>query len=173
MGSLHTGTNPNNIPESARMEINVRTYDEDTRAKVRAAVERIARAECAAAGAPEPPDIERFGSFPPTVNDEAATRRVADAFARHFGDRVGTLDPQTASEDFSRIPDAFGVPYTYWGIGGTDPGRYARAAEQGTLDSDIPVNHNARFAPVLQPTLDTGVRAIVAAAASWLVTSAS
>ncbi|TXK39836.1 amidohydrolase [Nonomuraea sp. C10] len=173
VGSLHTGTNPNNIPESAQMEINVRTYDEDTRAKVRAAVERIARAECSAAGAPEPPDIQRFGSFPPTVNDEAATRRVADAFARHFGDRAGTLDPQTASEDFSRIPDAFGVPYTYWGIGGTDPGRYARAAEQGTLDSDIPVNHNARFAPVIQPTLDTGVRAIVAAAASWLVTSAS
>ncbi|SJZ89926.1 hippurate hydrolase [Marinactinospora thermotolerans DSM 45154] len=168
VGSVHAGTNPNNVPESARMEINVRTYDEDTRAKVRAAIERIAKAECAAADTPKPPDIERFGGFPPTVNDEATTGKVARAFARHFGDRATTLDLQTASEDFSEIPKAFGVPYTYWGIGGTDPDQYARAVKNGTLDSDVPVNHSARFAPVVQPTIDTGVRAIVVAAAQWL-----
>ncbi|MFC4060274.1 amidohydrolase [Planomonospora corallina] len=168
VGSLHTGTTPNNVPESARMEINVRTYDADTRAQVRAAIERIARAECMAADAPNPPDIEHFGSFPPTVNDEATTGKVADAFHRYFGDQAAALDLQTASEDFSKIPDAFGVPYTYWGIGGADPGRYAQAAEDGTVGRAIPVNHNAHFAPVIQPTLDTGVQAIVVATAQWL-----
>lgn len=168
VGSVHAGTNPNNIPESARMEINVRTYDAPTRAKVRAAIERIAKAECAAADTPKPPDVERFGSFPPTVNDAAITEKVAGAFSAYFGDRAVTLDLQSASEDFSEIPGAFGVPYTYWGIGGADPHQYAQAVKNGTLDSDIPVNHSARFAPVIQPTIDTGVQAIVVAAMQWL-----
>jgi hippurate hydrolase len=33
---------------------------------------------------------------------------------------------------------------------------------------DVPVNHSARFAPVLQPTLDTGTAALVVAALEWL-----
>ena len=42
-----------------------------------------------------------------------------------------------------------------------------RALAAGTTD-DLPSNHSAHFAPVLQPVLDTGVRAMVAAAMEWL-----
>lgn len=75
---------------------------------------------------------------------------------------------QTASEDLSAIPRAFGVPFTYWAIGGTDPDRYAEAVAEGTVAQDIPVNHSATFAPVVQPTLDTGVSAVTVAALAWL-----
>jgi hippurate hydrolase len=78
------------------------------------------------------------------------------------------LPLQTASEDFSDIPDALSVPYTYWGIGGIDPEVYQRAAEAGRISQDIPVNHSPRFAPVIQPTLDTGTQAMVLAALAWL-----
>ena len=71
-------------------------------------------------------------------------------------------------EDFSDIPDALGIPHTYWGIGGIDPETYERARAAGRIARDIPVNHSATFAPVLQPTLDTGTRALVVAALAWL-----
>ncbi|MCZ9336236.1 amidohydrolase, partial [Streptomyces sp. TRM76130] len=80
-----------------------------------------------ASGAPTEPEIEHLRSFPPTVNDDEATETVTRAFADHFGDSLRTVELQTASEDLSEIPAAFGVPYTYWGIGGIPPEAYARA----------------------------------------------
>ncbi|MFF0362206.1 amidohydrolase [Streptomyces fungicidicus] len=168
VGSIHAGSGPNVIPDRAVIELNVRTYDDATRGQVLDPIERIVRAECEASRSPVPPEIERIASFPPTVNDEEPTRRVADAFASYFGDDAHTVERQTASEDMSEIPRAFGVPFTYWAIGGIDPGRYAEAARNGTVSEDIPVNHSAGFAPVVQPTLDTGVSALTVAALAWL-----
>ncbi|MER6748715.1 amidohydrolase [Streptomyces fungicidicus] len=168
VGSIHAGSGPNVIPDRAVIELNVRTYDDATRGQVLDAIERIVRAECEASRSPVPPEIERIASFPPTVNDEEPTRRVADAFASYFGDDAHTVERQTASEDMSEIPRAFGVPFTYWAIGGIDPERYAEAARNGTVSEDIPVNHSAGFAPVVQPTLDTGVSALTVAALAWL-----
>ncbi|MFD8532342.1 amidohydrolase [Streptosporangium canum] len=170
VGSIHAGTNPNNIPESAEIQINVRTYGDDTRHQVKEAIARIAQAESAASNAPKPPGIDHFGSFPPTINDEETTEKVAAAFSAFFADRAGTLDLQTASEDFSAIPKAFGVPFSYWGVGCTDPAAYETAARKGTLATDIPVNHSAAFAPAIQPTLDTGVQAAVVAVLAYLGT---
>ncbi|MEU1199894.1 M20 family metallopeptidase [Streptomyces sp. NPDC005813] len=168
VGSIHAGTDPNIIPDSAVIQLNVRTYDHASRTTVLQAVERIVKAECEASRSPKAPEIEKIVTFPPTINDEAPTRRVAEAFAAHFGDDMHTIDLQTASEDMSEIPKAFGVPFTYWGIGGTDPTLYAQAARNGTIAQDVPVNHSPHFAPVVQPTLDTGVSALTVAALAWL-----
>ncbi|WP_347350464.1 amidohydrolase [Intrasporangium sp.] len=168
VGSLQAGTKSNIIPESATLLLNVRTYSEQTRTVVLTAIERIVRAECAAAGAPREPELELFDHFPVTQNDPEVTARVAAAFTDHFGAAVRQLDRLTASEDFSDLPRAFGVPYTYWGIGGTDPELYDRAAAAGRLNQDVSVNHSPLFAPVLQPTLDTGTTALVVAALAWL-----
>ncbi|MER6984503.1 amidohydrolase, partial [Streptomyces carpinensis] len=168
VGSVQAGTSGNVIPESAELLLNVRTYDEETRQAVLAAVRRIAKAECAASGALREPQVEEGTRFPPTVNDAAVTREVAAAFTAVFGEEAGTAELQSASEDFSRIPDAFGVPYTYWALGCVDPDLYQGARQRGSVAQDIPVNHSPRFAPVLQPTLDTGVQALVAAALTRL-----
>ncbi|MGV9848358.1 amidohydrolase [Streptomyces sp. NPDC003442] len=170
VGSIHAGTGPNVIPDSAVIQLNVRTYDHASRTQVLHAIERIVKAECEASRSPKAPEIEKTATFPPTVNDETATRRVAEAFATHFGDEAHAIDLQTASEDMSEIPKAFGAPFTYWGIGGIDPDLYAQAAENGTIAQDVPVNHSPTFAPVIQPTLDTGVSALTIAALAWLGT---
>ena len=79
------------------------------------------------------------------------------AFVSEFGQgHVNHLAPQTASEDFSIVPDAFGSPYCYWGLGGFAP------------DQEIFGNHNPKFAPTVHPTLETGTRALVAAVRAWL-----
>ncbi|QKW33109.1 amidohydrolase [Actinomadura sp. NAK00032] len=170
VGAVQAGSSPNVIPGTAELLVNIRTYDDATRRHVLDAVKRHVNAEAAASGAPRGPDIERFGTFPPTVNDADVAGRLAQAFAARFGDDFHKIEMQTASEDFSEIPKALDVPFAYWGIGGIDPALYAKAEERGTVQRDVPVNHSPQFAPVVQPTLDTGVTALTVAALEWLGT---
>jgi hippurate hydrolase len=171
VGSLTAGTKSNIIPDSATLLVNIRTYDNAVRDRVVGSIERIVRGECAAAGTPSEPDFEFYDQFPLTSNDPAVTDRVTAAFTAHFGaDAVLQAGRQTASEDFSRIPDAFGVPYTFWLLGGVDSETYRAAAQRGTVAQDIPANHSPKFAPVIDPTLSIGVQAQVVAALSYLVT---
>ena len=169
VGSIQAGTKSNVIPDEAVLLLNVRTYTDATRATILDGVQRIVRAECAASNCPKEPEFELFDRFPLTDNDDAATERVASAFAGFFGDRTQPVGQQSASEDFSDIPVALDVPYTYWFIGGSDPDSYDRALRADRVAQDIPVNHSATFAPVIQPTLDTGTQTLVVAALAWLV----
>ncbi len=167
VGSVQAGTRSNVIPDHAVLQLNVRSYSQQTRQRMLAAIQRIIRAECQASGSPKDPDFETLASFPLLDNDAATTERVAAAFAEHFGDHALVLDRQTVSEDFGIIPDAAGVPYTYWGIGRTDRKIYQAAEKAGRL-ADLPANHSPEFLPPLQPTLRTGTEALVTAAMAWL-----
>ncbi len=168
VGSLQAGTKSNVIPDQAVIQLNIRSYHEDTRTAILDAIKRIVTAECEASRSPSPPEFELFDQFPLTENDPGVTERVAGAFASYFGDDASELPLQTASEDFSDIPQALGVPYTYWGIGGIDPALYEKAKAAGRVSQDVPVNHSAKFAPQLQPTLDIGTAAMTVAALAWL-----
>ncbi len=91
------------------------------------------------------------------MNDPTVTESVTQAFTQAFGaDRVHELAPVPASEDFSRIPAAFGVPFTFWGNGGFLPGM------------TVVGNHNPAFAPAIQPTLRTGTEAAIAATLAYV-----
>jgi len=168
VGSSQAGTKANVIPDHAVLLLNLRSYSQQTRQRMLAAIKRIVRAECQAAGSPKDPDFETIDSFPLTDNDPDTTNRVAAAFKEHFRDCAEDLAQQTASEDFSDVPRAAGIPYTYWGIGGTDPQAYRAAEKAGRIQDDIPSNHSPKFLPVLQPTLRTGTEALVTAALAWL-----
>jgi amidohydrolase len=167
VGSSQAGTTANVIPDHAVLQLNLRSYSQQTRQHMLAAIQRIVRAECQAAGSPQDPDFQTLDSYPLTDNAAAATRQVAAAFGDYFGDRALPWDQQTASEDFSNIPRPAGIPYTYWAIGGTDPQTYRTAEQDGRLN-DLPANHSPKFLPVLQPTLRTGTEALTAAALAWL-----
>jgi hippurate hydrolase len=171
VGSIQAGTKSNVIGDHAVIELNVRSYNEQTRTSILDAVRRIVTAECQASLSPKDPDIELFDRFPPTNNDPDTTAKIRAAFDYFFGDRAQTLPLQTASEDFSDIPNALKVPYAYWGIGCIDPDVYREAKAAGRISQDIPVNHSPSFAPVVQPTLDTGTQALVIAALAWLTQS--
>jgi hypothetical protein len=84
-----------------------------------------------------------------------------------FGGHALEIDRQSVSEDFSNIPNAAGVPYTWWAMGFTDEKTYRTAEKAGRLQ-DLPANHSPKFLPPLQPTLRTGTEALVAAALAWL-----
>jgi hippurate hydrolase len=168
VGSIQAGTKSNVISDHAVLLVNIRTYSDEVRTKVLDEVRRIVKAECEASESPKDPEFEMYDHFPITVNDVTTTARVRSAFDAVFGEESKNLALQTPSEDFSDIPDAFGAPYTYWGLGCIDPDLYEKAKAAGRIAQDVPVNHSAMFAPVIQPTLDTGTKALVAASLAWL-----
>ena len=175
VGSMQAGMTENIIPSEAVIKINVRTVLPATRDRVLKAIKRIVKAECEASGSPKEPFWESTSSFPFTINDETVTNTLANNFTKHFGKLHNPeASPLGGSEDFSILATEApnkdggkGVPYSYWTFGGTDPETFKKAEEEGRL-SDLPINHSAYFAPVIQPTLETGVDALVVAALSFL-----
>ena len=168
IGALQAGTKENVIPDEALLKLNVRTFDEGVRTRVLAAIERIVKAEAEASGSPKPPEITALDRYDLVRNDPEATARVAAAFRQHFSDdRVVRSGPTTASEDFGSFGAEWQSPAVFWFVGGTDPDVYAKAKADGRL-GELPTNHNPRFAPVIHPTLETGVEALVVGALAWL-----
>jgi amidohydrolase len=168
VGVLQAGTKENVIPDEAIIKLNVRTFDVGVRSRMLAAIERIANADAAASGAPRPPEITTIDRYPLNVNNQEATSRVVEAFRQHFGaERVRATGPAPASEDFGSFGSEWHVPSVFWFVGGTDPEVYAKAKEANKIN-ELPVNHSPKFAPVLHPTLQTGVEALVVAARAWL-----
>ncbi|WP_420717363.1 amidohydrolase [Streptomyces sp. WM6378] len=169
VGALNAGTKDNIIPDEAELKINIRTYKEDVRARVLAAVERIVRGEAAVAGAEREPDITGIDSFPVVVNDADAVARTMAAVGAVIGDdKVLDPGPVTGSEDVGLFGTEVGVPVCYWLFGGADAEAFGAALAAGTLDQDIPSNHSPFFAPLVEPTLTTGVTALTTAALAWL-----
>lgn len=169
VGSIHAGTSANIIPAEATLQLNLRHYDDAVRARVVAAMERIITGECEAAGAPEPPTIEYVHQAPLLVNDPEHTERLRQAFVDEFGaDGVLAQERSTASEDFAVLPNAWGVPYVYWNVGGTDAAVWDKAVAEDTVAETVPVNHSPWFIPTLHPTLEAMTRAQVAAALAYL-----
>lgn len=169
VGSIHAGLKNNIIPAEATLELSLRYPNEPARADILARVERVIRAEAAASGAEKPPVIRVDHSLPPTINDDDATARLTAAFDRAFG--AGTvIDPGmfTGSEDVSWFAREAGVPLVFWFWGGLDPQQYLDAVARGTVNEDIPTNHSPFFAPILHPTIERGVDALVVAAKEFL-----
>ena len=168
VGSLQAGTKENVIPDEAIIKLNVRTFNDEVRTRILAAIERIVNAEAEASGSPRKPEITPLDRYAFVTNDPEATKRVADAFRNYFSaDRVQETQPTTASEDFGSFGTGWHVPSVFWFVGGNDPEEYAKAKSTGKL-ADLPTNHNPRFAPVIHPTLEAGVEAMVVASQAWL-----
>lgn len=168
VGVLQAGTKENVIPDEAIIKLNVRTFDAGVRKHVLAAIERIVNSEAEASGAPRKPEITPLDRYPLNVNDEKASNRIAEAFRAHFSaEKVSHTGPAPASEDFGCFGTAWHVPSVFWFVGGNDPNLYAKAKAAGRLN-ELPVNHSPKFAPVLHPTLETGVKALVVGALAWL-----
>jgi mono/diheme cytochrome c family protein len=127
-----------------------------------------ARGMTAKTGAPRKPEITTLDAYPLNVNDRDASLRLADAFRKYFGpERVRETGPAPASEDFGSFGTDWHAPSVFWFVGGTDPQLYAQAKAANRLN-ELPVNHSPKFAPVLHPTLQTGVETLLVAARTWM-----
>ncbi|MEX5237041.1 amidohydrolase [Kocuria arenosa] len=156
IASFHAGLKENIIPAVAEFTVNVRNLDADVREQVLAALRRVIRGEAVTSGAPEP-RIDELYTFPLLVNDPGETDSLRTVLGAALGEE-NVLDrpAQMGSEDFGHLPDALGVPGVYWFFGGMSD-------EAVDGDAPVPTNHSPFFAPVVEPTLSTGVTAATSA----------
>ena len=156
IGSVQAGNAGNVIPDTALLRGTIRSYDDDTRAKMIEGVQRTAKAVALMAGAP-PPEVKITAGAKAVINDADLAARGGAVLKAAFGDKAVLLPaPGSASEDYSEFIIA-GVPSFYFGIGGLDPKAVAQAAATNT---PLPGNHSPEFAPVPEPTIRTGTQAM-------------
>lgn len=163
VGRLSAGVRANVIAERATIGVTMRAHSATTLARMRDAVERIARATCMAAGTPGEPTIRVVAQSPANRPDPQAAARVRAAHVAAFGaSRVSGWRPSLAADDFAQF-GADGVPTAYWMLGAIGPTQW-----RGTPFTEIPGNHSPRFAPHAPIALPTGIEALTAAARAWL-----
>jgi amidohydrolase len=171
IGALRAGTEGNIIPDRAELLLSIRSFDTAVRDKTIAAIERIVRAEAVASAAPADPEITLTGSSPAVINEVAACARTKEAFGRDAGLLVLDPGPITGSEDVGLLATAAGVPCVYWLLGGADPALFGQAESleaARAVVASLPSNHSPLYAPVIEPTLQTGITALACAARTWL-----
>jgi hippurate hydrolase len=170
VGSIHGGTKHNIIPDEVKLELTLRSYDLKVADRLIASIRRITEHTARAAGVPDDrlPVVKVAGTRTPVLtNNPALTRRVTGAIQGWLGEKqVWTEKPTAAGEDFSRYgltPE--NVPICMLWIGGADPAAYAESQRTG---QPLPSNHAPSFAPVPEPTVKTGMRALASAALELL-----
>jgi len=166
VGTIHGGTKRNIIPEEVKLQLTVRAYKEAVWEKLIASIERIAQGTAIAAGIPaELAPIVKVSETeitPATYNDPALTERLTGAFAKALGVENVVQWPQImGSEDFGRFGlEGHQIPTVLFWVGAADPAKVAESKRTGKL---LPGAHSPLFAPLPEPTIRTGVKAMTSA----------
>ena len=165
VGSFQAGFVHNIIPDEAKLQLTVRSYDDDVRKTLLDGIERITISQALSAGLPEDlmPIVNIQSDYTPsTYNDPDMTDRVMGAVGKSIGeDKVITQPPSMGGEDFSQFHryDRDIKTLIFW-TGGAEPDAYAAAvAGEGELP---PGNHSPFFAPQPEEALTLGVQAMTA-----------
>src|SRR5581483_11057162 len=102
VGSIHGGTKHNIIPDEVHMQLTVRSYKDDVRRHLLSAIERIADAEAAAAGAEKKPMVTVSDGTPAVYNDPKLNQRIVGALEQALGSKnVVQQPPSMAADDFA------------------------------------------------------------------------
>lgn len=172
VGSFHAGNAGNVIPDSATLQLSLRSFAPDARQQLLDGVGRTANAVAIMAGAPAPTITHCHGAAA-TRNDSELVARTSALLRPLFGNGVvvapATAQGMSGSEDYSEFVEA-GVRSVYFMIGGEDP---AKLAEYKKNNQIPPINHSPLFAPTYAPAIRNGATVLalsvlmVTAIPSW------
>jgi amidohydrolase len=160
VGSIHGGTKSNIIPDEVKMQLTVRTYKPETRERVLAAIDRIAKGSATAAGVP--PErapivtVSKDQFCPATYNNPELTKRLVTVWKSSLGnENVKIVDAVMGGEDFSEYTlSDHSIPAVNFHIGSVEP---AKIAEYKKERKELPTLHSSKFAPVPEPTIRVGI----------------
>lgn len=166
VGAIHGGTRYNIIPDEVHLQLTIRTYKEEVRQRILASIDRLARGTAMAAGIPEDrapivrasPDEYTMSTY----NDPQLTERLAGVFERTLGRaNVVKMPPIMASEDFGYFGlETHQIPLCMFSLGAVDPVKFKESKQTG---KPLPGLHSSLWAPLPEPTIRTGVKAMTAA----------
>jgi hippurate hydrolase len=167
VGSIHGGNKHNIIPEEVRLEMTVRYYSDAVRERILTSISRIANGIAMAGGVPRDREpivkLREAESIPPVHNDPALTNRVVSSVGSILGkEQMLVAEPVMGGEDFGvlgRTPEK--RPICLFWLGTVAP---EKIAGRGPL----PSLHSSRFAPLPDPAIRAGVKAMSAAAMDLL-----
>ncbi len=163
VGSFKAGAKHNIISDEATLLLTVRSYDDSTRQMLLDGIERIAKAQADAFGAPEPVIKVEQDYTPSLFNNADLADKAMTAVADAIGsDNVKEVQPVMGGEDFSQFGRTEeNIPGLLFWVGAVSPDKY-----QASQDSSLPLPslHSPFFAPDYDPTIATGVEAMTAAA---------
>lgn len=167
VGSFRAGFKHNIIPDETKLQITVRSYDDDVRKNLLDGIRRIAKAQAQSAGLPDDlmPEVSIESDYTPsTYNDPEMTERVMAAIGQTIGsERVATRPPSMGGEDFSQFHryDKTIPTLIFWTGAADADAMKAAMAGKGDLP---PANHSPFFAPQAEEALLFGVQSMTAGA---------
>ncbi len=172
VGSFQAGSKHNIISDRADLQVTVRANDEETRAKLIAAIKRVARGVGVANGMPDDklPEVRVSEGTPTTINDAALARRLNGAIAAALGPDVVIPFEQKGmgAEDFAYfVESTLGVPGYYFAVGGTPQSTIDAARKGGPA---VPSHHSPLFKIDPEPSVRLGAEAMTAAVLDLLGT---
>ena len=158
VGSIHGGTKHNIIGDTVKLQLTVRSFAEEVRQQLLAAIKHKAESVASGAGAPEPL-VEIAEGTPSLFNDPGLTARLRPAFQDQVGEENIELSKQTmGGEDFSRFGRA-GIPILMYWLGAVSQERLDAYAASGEPPPSL---HSPLFYPDVEATLVTGVTTMAA-----------
>ncbi len=165
VGSFHSGSKHNIISDQAKLQLTVRSNDEDVRAQLLASIERVAVGIGKAHGLPDdlPVEVVVSEGTPVTYNDKALARRLNNVMIRDLGEDAFMPFEQKGmgAEDFAYfVEEELGVPGYYFSVGGTPPEDFEAEANGGPA---VPSHHSPLFKIAPKESVTLGTRAMVAA----------
>lgn len=162
VGSFQGGAKHNIIPDEAKLLLTVRSYSDETRAKLIEGIKRISRGEAIAAGLADDkmPVVTVKDEFTPsTYNPPEFAEQMAGVLKSHFPEgRVIKTTAVMGGEDFGRFyrADKSINSFIFW-VGGVPADRMAAAkAGQATL----PSLHSPFWAPQADQVIATASEAM-------------
>jgi len=159
VGSFHAGNRGNIIPDEAKMEGTIRSFDERHRDHLHECVHHVSSLIAQSGGARA--DVNIVRGYPVTSNHEGLTNWAVPVLKRVAGDGAVGIVPKTCgAEDFSYYQKA--VPGFFFFIGCTPKDKSCKEADS---------NHSPRFY-VDESGLKLGVRSMTTLAAEWLAAHA-
>jgi amidohydrolase len=170
VGHIEGGTKRNIIPNEVKLELTTRAFSDKSRQVILDGLRQIALGVGTTAGltGDKLPTVTVLEdeSTPVLFNDPALTARVKATLAKTLG-AANVFDalPRMGSEDVGVFSLGEKIPTCYFHLGAAYPDRYAAAKAAG---KELPGPHTSKFEPDPVPTLETGVKALTAAATDLL-----
>lgn len=165
VGSIHGGTNGNTIPDEVKLEVSIRSFDEQVQHQLIEKIKKTCDGIAYASGLEKEnyPVVKIRDEFSPAVyNDPVLSEKISAHFSTLLGkENVVKLGPEMFGEDFGWYGrEKPLIPTLIYSLGSVNPAKMADAKKSGAM---IPSTHSSTYIPDWEPALKIGVTSMSSA----------